>query len=696
VRVASFENLGSRRLLVFLTLLGSLAILIFGLVESRVLENLWPNALAREAEALLGGAAVFILLCRISFGRFAALARYGVICAVGCGIAICFGLGPTLAGLGVALSCLICGNVVLTVAGCDIDDPFVAAVVGVSGTILLLVGAGIAHIPMIPVFWLFLGGMLACLAVWPKVRIRVIGQLTNWRSVENEPRWDLIETASAVLVLFELLYIGANAAMPERYYDPLAMHMMVPTQILTFGHWTYTPRLAFAFFPIGADYLFSYAMAMGGELAAKLINLLSLLLATALLYDIVRESHDRRFAWIAAALFLSIPVALIVSASMFVENMLCLLTVGAFRLLLMQRRITNRGALVGLAIVLPALAAIKLQGVLVAFAGTGVALWSQDYAVLRRRDWTAVGAVAVIAGGLGALTYIYAWAVTGNPVFPLMNNIFRSPFWPPVAFQDASYVGLLSPWLLYRMTFDTSTYLQAWPGGLGFVFMALLPAGLVAAILSPMRAVTIALIIAAFYVAIVLLEEQYIRYLYPVFPLLVLVCIHGMATLAVSHRSRIALGTCALALGLLSIYKFPASGWIMRDNDLQWLFDSTKWHDWLAGTVPERLANDLINAMATGHPHVLYACDAFGAFLHGTPVYTNWYNPQVQRQLSEARIPEQIRSVMDSEQIAFAVVNTASTQPVDRVVGTYAEQSGVFVAQIGRLRIYRIASGASQ
>jgi hypothetical protein len=382
VRVASFENLGSRRLLVFLTLLGSLAILIFGLVESRVLENLWPNALAREAEALLGGAAVFILLCRISFGRFAALARYGVICAVGCGIAICFGLGPTLAGLGVALSCLICGNVVLTVAGCDIDDPFVAAVVGVSGTILLLVGAGIAHIPMIPVFWLFLGGMLACLAVWPKVRIRVIGQLTNWRSVENEPRWDLIETASAVLVLFELLYIGANAAMPERYYDPLAMHMMVPTQILTFGHWTYTPRLAFAFFPIGADYLFSYAMAMGGELAAKLINLLSLLLATALLYDIVRESHGRRFAWIAAALFLSIPVALIVSASMFVENMLCLLTVGAFRLLLMQRRITNRGALVGLAIVLPALAAIKLQGVLVAFAGTGVALWSQDYAVL--------------------------------------------------------------------------------------------------------------------------------------------------------------------------------------------------------------------------------------------------------------------------------------------------------------------------
>ena len=102
---------------------------------------------------------------------------------------------------------------------------------------------------------------------------------------------------------------------------------------------------------------------------------------------------------------------------------------------------------------------------------------AQDYKVLRRRDWTSITAVAAIAGGLGALTYAYAWARTGNPIFPLMNDIFHSPYWPRVAFYDHRYVGHLAPGMLYGMTFDTGHYLEAWPGALGFVFIALQATG---------------------------------------------------------------------------------------------------------------------------------------------------------------------------------------------------------------------------
>ena len=686
----------SRALVIWVSLLCSLAILVCGLLRSDVLENLWTAVLAREAEALLGASVLVTLVCTAGFGPLARYGRYGVIAAAACGIAVSFGLGPTLAACAVGLSSLACGNVVLEMAGCELDDPLIVAVVGVGGTILLLVGAGVAHLPMVPVFWLFLGVMLACAVLLPRMRTRMAAQLGTLRSVGAGARWDPIETACVALVLFEVLYISVNAAIPERYYDALAMHLLIPTQILTYGHWTYTPRLAFAFFPIGADYLFAYAMAMGGEMAAKLINLMALLLASALLHDIVRQIYGRRLAWLAVALFLGIPVTLIVTTSMFVENTLCLLVIGAFRLLLLQRQVHGRAALAGLGVVLPALVAVKLHGVLVAFTGTAIAFGSQNYALLRRRDWAIIGCVAVIAGGLGALTYAYAWALTGNPVFPLMNDIFHSPFWPPVAFQDPSYVGRLSPWLLYRMTFDSGTYLQAWPGALGFVFMALLPAGIVAAILSPTRAVTVALLIALVYIAVVLAEEQYIRYLYPVFPLLVVICIHGMATLASARWSRVGLALCAIALCLLDIYKLPSAGWILRDNDLRWAFDATLRHDMMAGLVPERLANDLINALAPGRPHVIYACDPYGAFLRGTPVYTNWYNPRVNLQLLAARTPDQVKAIMDAEQIAFAVVNTTSTQPTERAVATYAERYGKFIAQIGRLRIYGLGSEGPQ
>jgi hypothetical protein len=657
---------------------------------------LWSQSLAQQAEALLGATALFILGCSVSFGRLAWCRRYGMIGAAACGMAICFGLGPTLAACAVSLSCLICGNVVLATAGCELDDPLIVATIGVGATILLLVGAGIAHLQMVHVFWLFLGSMLVCALLLPCIRTRMLKQVGRLRAIGTDVHWDPIDVACKALVLFEVLFLAVNAAIPERYYDPLAMHFLIPTQILTFGHWTYTPRLSFSFFPIGADYLFSYAMAMGGEMAVKLINLMAVLLASALMHDIVRQIYGRRLAWLGVTLFLGIPVTLIETTALFVENTLCLLTTGAFGLLVMQRDVRGRGVMVGLAVVLPALAAIKLPGVLVAVPAMTVAFSTQDYALLRRRDWAIITSAAVIAGGLGGLTYAYAWAMTGNPVFPLMNNIFHSRFWPPVAFQDPSYVGHLSPWLLYRMTFDSGTYLQSWPGSMGLVFMALLPAGVVAAILSPMRAITVALLIAAFYMAVTLAEEQYIRYIFPVFPLLLVICIHGMATLGRSHWSRIALVVTALALGVLNIYKLPSAGWILRDSDLRWAFDTTLQHDMLAAEVPERLANDLINAIAPGRPHVIYACDPYGSFLRGTPVYTNWYNIEVQAELAAVKTPVQMKSIMDAEQVTFAVVSNTSTVPTDRAIGLYMEQYATLIAQIGQLRIYRLASAGQR
>jgi hypothetical protein len=201
-------------------------------------------------------------------------------------------------------------------------------------------------------------------------------------------RGSVVEAVCAAILLFEVLYLTANAAMPERFYDALAMHFLIPTQVATFGRWTHDPTLAFAFFPIGADYLFSFAMALGGEPAAKLLNLSALLLTAALLHDIVREEHGARHASLAVILFLGIPVTSIVTASLFVENTLCLLTTVAYRLLLLQRRREGRAALVGLAVVLPALAAVKLNGVLVAASVAVLAAAAQDYKVLRRRDWT--------------------------------------------------------------------------------------------------------------------------------------------------------------------------------------------------------------------------------------------------------------------------------------------------------------------
>jgi hypothetical protein len=468
------------------------------------------------------------------------------------------------------------------------------------------------------------------------------------------------------------------------------MHLLIPTQLHVFGHWQFDPSLSFAFFPIGADNLFACAYVMGGELAAKLINLAALLLAALLLFDIVRGCHGERLARVAVMLLLGIPVTLIVTASLFVENTLCLLTTASVRLLILQRREPDRTALIGLAIVLPALAAVKLHGVVVGIGAAAIALYNLRRIALRRQDWLMFGVTAAVAGTLGASAYLCAWVRTANPVFPLMNDVFRSPFWPPIAFVDSRYIGHLTMDLLYRMTFATDRFLEAQAGALGFAFIALLAAGAVAALLSSLPDVITALLVAGIYSVIVLTQEQYVRYLFPVFPLLLIVCMHALAVMARLHILRPLLAVGVAALALLDITRLPSAGWILRDTDLRALFDPQRRQAMLRDQVPERLANEAINALDADAPRVIYASDPYGALLHGTPIYTNWYNLSFATALRDAATAEQIAAVIAAQQADFAVVNTQSEQSNDRKIARFAEQHGTLVATIGRLRLYRL------
>ena len=305
--------------------LASLTVTAYGVVHSDVLANLWPRTLAEQIAMLAVGAALTAGIC-MQHRRPAVLLHgwRGLFGAAGIWIVACFGAAPTLAAAAVLACCVIYGEVLLAAAGTEVEDPVTVAAIGIGATILVLVGAGIAQVPMLPVFWLLVGATPGCL-LSARCRGRLARRLLS-ASPSALSRRSVVEAACAAILLFDVLYLTANAAMPERYYDALAMHFLIPSQVATFGHWTYDPTLAFAFFPIGADYLFSFAMALGGEPAAKLLNLAILLLTAALLHDIVREEHGARHASLAVILFLGIPMTSIVTASLFVENTLPLPT----------------------------------------------------------------------------------------------------------------------------------------------------------------------------------------------------------------------------------------------------------------------------------------------------------------------------------------------------------------------------------
>jgi hypothetical protein len=667
------------------------AVLVLGLWRSGILtQDLWSDRLARQAAYLLGFAVVTTLGCVLgvpvrSLRGWPSMSIAAALCCV----AIC-GAGAVCAAGLIAASSFVAGHAVFLAAGrSDRPDSMLCVVVGLGAIMLLLVVSGISHLPMLPAFWLALAISAAPL-LSRRLRDAVVRSL--FRTAADAGHWRMPRIGCACLILFALLFYMFQAAMPERFWDPLAAHLLIPTQVAVFGRWDYDPsQFAFAFFPMAVDYLFAFGFALGGEGATRLINVLAMVGILLLVVDIVRSCCAGRYAEPAALLVLSLPIAMLSTASAMVENVLCLLILGAIRAILLMDETPQRAPMVALCILLPAMVAVKLHGVIAALPCAAIVLMRLRYRALNRSDWLAIGTSSLLAAAAGMSQYLYAWYATGNPIFPLMNDLFRSPLWPVEAFDDPRWQGHLSWDLLYQMTFHSSTFLEAYPGAMGFVFLALLLPGVVATVLVPRTAPIVALIVAGFYAAVVLIPLQYIRYLYPVMPLLLVPCMHALSVLGNRTWGRMMGCTVAAAVAVLGILVLPSGAWTLRAADLSAVYDPAARQQMLIEQAPTRLMTEAVNAIGSGLPRVIYGGEPYGALLRGTPIYTVWYNRAMNTALRHATDASAVTAVLDAQRPDFVVAQPESTDKSERRVAAYAEHHGTRIATIGSVALWRIA-----
>lgn len=114
----------------------------------------------------------------------------------------------------------------------------------------------------------------------------------------------------------------------------------------------------------------------------------------------------------------------------------------------------------------------------------GLALIALIVAVRRKRafDFAVFGAGVMLAFLAVAGHHLFIlWQDFGNPVFPLLNNIFQSPFYEPESIRDARFLprslGQLIAYPFYWTT--TNTYVVAelpfrdWRGAMAYIALAL-------------------------------------------------------------------------------------------------------------------------------------------------------------------------------------------------------------------------------
>ena len=125
-------------------------------------------------------------------------------------------------------------------------------------------------------------------AVW--LAVLAIPLLLNWRALPRRFAFPELRTwgerAACALLAFGLIMHWLVVLKPEQSADGLAMHLAIPANIALHHAFTFEPTLiVWSVMPMGADFAYSIVYLLGGEFAARLLNLAMLLVAVALLHS---------------------------------------------------------------------------------------------------------------------------------------------------------------------------------------------------------------------------------------------------------------------------------------------------------------------------------------------------------------------------------------------------------------------------
>jgi hypothetical protein len=359
---------------------------------------------------------------------------------------------------------------------------------------------------------------------------------------------------------------------PEAGADALAMHLAIPANIAAHHAFTIQPsRLLWSVMPMGADFSFVIVYLLGGELAARLLNLAWLLVIEGLLYTAARRWLGRPAAWLLAATFAATPLVELVTGSLFIENLLAALVLGMMVALWRFAESANVRFLFAAAILAGSALSTKFGAVAFVVPAVPFFVWEAR----RQRSGTGAGWLAAALAAAAALPpYFIAWVKTGDPFFPYLGKLFpRSLAPPPAIITDSRFHAPLRLRALFDLAFHTQRYYEGQDGSFGFQYLLLIPLVVVGVWAARSRAAVSAAAVALVSCVVVLRAQPNARYLYASLPLWIAAFAAVLAWTrdhgARLYRGAIALVVCATAL---SAWFLPASSWYHKDFYLDWPF----------------------------------------------------------------------------------------------------------------------------
>jgi hypothetical protein len=651
----------------------------------------WPGIIPWEA----GGRRRFVIFTLIAFAFVSLLSvrlrlnAFAVAALGALGLAgLAGGLWPLLMVIWFAIAATLLGEWCLRRMRFGVDDSalqFLAGA-GLYGTACGLV----AHLPInYPALY---GAALALPLVLRRHRLQqwlaalLQPALRHVRPIDRTSRWLDIAIAVIGLVYFVVAFL------PENGFDALAMHLFIASHLATNHRWEFdAATYVWAVMPMLADWLFSIGYMLAGETASRLINVGFIFLLAWLVRQLVVWAGGSRVGarW-AVLLFLTSPLTFTEGSSLFIESVWAALAVGGTLAILracsaekdMRAHLGAAGLLLGFALAAKAVTFTILPALV------PILLW-------RYKAWCKRGVVPVLMLGLllfcvvAAIPYVTAWKLTGNPVFPFFNGIFKSPLWPSVNFESASVFGKgVRPDVLYGMTFNSGRYLEATTGVAGFQWLWLFFPAAVALLLTRHTRGIALLAVGVGSVFLTFQSVSYLRYIFPAWAMLTAMIAVGMSAratpLLVTSKVWSAIAICTILLNLA----FFTAGAFYRDFPLSSIISASHRTQYLSERNPLRNAVTIVNALNTGKTPVAVFAPPLTAGLEADALYANWYNVGWQTAYNAAITEQDLAALFIDRRVTYLVVDSGSALSAAQFA--LLDKVSIPISQVGPLAIRRI------
>ena len=535
-------------------------------------------------------------------------------------------------------------------------DDLLALLLGI-GIWMLLIGAA-AHFPVnTPLTY------LATLSIPFVIGRRLIrpglGAVLSW--FRPQPI-SLSSYIALLLLLFVVLIHYLAALKPEVSHDGLAMHMVIASRLGTHSVWSFdVQEFAWAVMPMGGDWAFCGVYMLGGEYAARLLNFSFFLMIAGLVFVASRHWLPLAGALLLTALFATTPLVQLVTGSLFVENVWAVFVTAAV-LSLWKYHATHRAAyfvLVGVFLGCSMQVKYGSWALLPAALSLVVVEWKRA----RRAGRTSSVALVTLSALLivfAAPPYLTAFVETGNPVYPFLNNVFQSPYFDATrSLRDIRWPAGLDWSTPYNITFRSDRYLEAQAGSFGFQYLLFLPLSILLLLRRRSYLAAAALGIGLSYALLTCLYITYLRYLYPVLPLFMIV----IAWVAAELRTReIRLYRLLQVLAVMGIflngYFIPTAGWAHRDLYLN-LFDQGEVARYIEEGAPQRPLVEYLNTQVPGAKVAFFTDGPQIAPLKAAALGGSWHFPEFSKKLRAALSPQDIYVLMKELSIEYFVAPTA-------------------------------------